>query len=216
MSIVLYDLTASGDCRFSPYCWRTKLALAHKGLEYEAVATRFTEIDALSDGPRLSLPTLDDEGKRIVDSWAIAEHLEAVRPDLPSLFPEGKSHARFMNAWTPTIHRPVLKLILLDVYNMLDAEDQTYFRKDREAKFGMSLEAFVSDKDAGLKAFRAAVQPIRELLISQPFLSGDAPAYADYIPAGAFLWAEAVSDCQLLEGGDPVADWLAGVKSVLG
>lgn len=215
MSIVLYDLTGSGDRRFSPYCWRTKLALAHKGLEYETVATRFTEIDALSDGPRLTLPTLDDEGKRIVDSWAIAEHLEAVRPDLPSLFPEGKSYARFINGWTPAIHPPLLKLILLDVHNALDAEDQAYFRKDREAKFGMTLEAFVVDRDAGLKAFRAAVQPIRELLKSQPFLSGDAPAYADYIPAGAFLWSESVSACELLENGDPVADWLAGVKAVL-
>ena len=43
MARILYDLTASGDRRFSPYCWRTKLALAHKGLDCETVATRLMQ-----------------------------------------------------------------------------------------------------------------------------------------------------------------------------
>ena len=140
MARILYDLTASGDRRFSPYCWRTKLALAHKGLDCETVATRFTDIDALNDGPRLTLPVLEDNGARIVDSWAIAEHLEGRYPDTPFLFPGGNAHARFMNNWTPTIHAPLLRLIVLDVHNALDAADQAYFRPDREAKFGMTLE----------------------------------------------------------------------------
>jgi hypothetical protein len=36
MARTLYDLAgADPDLRFSPYCWRTRLALAHKGLEVE-------------------------------------------------------------------------------------------------------------------------------------------------------------------------------------
>ncbi len=216
MTRTLYDLSGTGDRRFSPYCWRTKLALAHKGLKFDTVATRFTDIDALNGGPRLTLPVLDDGGKRIVDSWTIAEHLETAYPDTPTLFPSGKAHARFMNNWTPAIHPPLLRVILLDVYNAQDAENQAYFRPDREAKFGMTLEAFVDGGEANLKAFRAALQPIRETLKSQPYLAGDAPAYADYIPAGAFLWAEAISDCEICASDDPVADWLQRVKSVLG
>ena len=215
MARSLYDLTASGDRRFSPYCWRTKLALAHKGLDYETVATRFTDIDALNDGPRLTLPALDDNGLRIVDSWAIAEYLEAQYAGVPSLFPGGKAHARFMNNWTPTIHPPLLRLIVLDVHNALDKEDQAYFRPDREAKFGMTLEAFVEGHDAHLKAFRTALNPIRETLKSQPFISGNTPSYADYIPAGAFLWAEAVSQCKIVASDDPVADWMQRGKAVL-
>lgn len=215
MARILYDLSASDDRRFSPYCWRTKLALAHKGLGFETVATRFTDIDALNDGPRLTLPVLDDDGTRVVDSWAIAEHLETRHTEAPTLFPGGKAHARFMNNWTPTIHPPLLRLIVLDVYNALDAENQAYFRPDREAKFGMTLEAFVEDQETHLKTFRAAINPIRETLKSQPFLAGDGPAYADYIPAGAFLWAETVSDCAILASDDPVADWMKRVKAVL-
>jgi len=33
MTIVLHDLTGADDRRFSPNCWRTRMALAHKGLE---------------------------------------------------------------------------------------------------------------------------------------------------------------------------------------
>ena len=35
-NITLWDLAgAEDDRRFSPYCWRVKMALAHKGLEFE-------------------------------------------------------------------------------------------------------------------------------------------------------------------------------------
>lgn len=215
MARILYDLAASGDRRFSPYCWRTKLALAHKGLSYETVATRFTDIDALNDGSRLTLPILDDGNTRIVDSWTIAAHLEAQYTNQPALFPGGQAHARFMNNWTPTIHPPLLRLILLDVFNAQDIENQAYFRSDREAKFGMTLEAFVENHEAHLKAFRAALSPIRETLKSQAFLAGNTPAYADYIPAGAFLWAEVISNCEIVTSDDPVAAWMQRVKAVL-
>jgi len=49
MSIKLYDLAgADEDRRFSPYCWRTKLALAHKGLKAETIPWRLTEKDRLA------------------------------------------------------------------------------------------------------------------------------------------------------------------------
>ena len=36
MALQLYDLAgAESERRFSPYCWRTKLALMHKGLKFE-------------------------------------------------------------------------------------------------------------------------------------------------------------------------------------
>ena len=44
MSRLLYDLAAADESiRFSPHCWRTKLALAHKNLEYETIPWHFTD-----------------------------------------------------------------------------------------------------------------------------------------------------------------------------
>jgi hypothetical protein len=35
MSLILHELTgAEGRC-FSPFCWRSAMALAHKGLDWE-------------------------------------------------------------------------------------------------------------------------------------------------------------------------------------
>jgi len=217
MALVLHDLTATQDRRFSPYCWRTKLALAHKGLDFETRALRFTDIDGLNPGgPRLTLPTLDDSETRVTDSWAIVEHLEAAYPDAPSLFPTGREVARFVQGWTDAVlHAAGIRVVLLQVLETLDAENQAYFRENREARFGMTLEAFAGEREPALKAFRQALQPMRAVLAKQPFLAGAAPAYADYIPAGAFLWAETVGETGLLEPGDPVGPWLSRVTAGL-
>ena len=38
MTIRLYDLAgAEAERRFSPFCWRARMALAHKGLDVETV-----------------------------------------------------------------------------------------------------------------------------------------------------------------------------------
>lgn len=219
MQRILHDLTASQDRRFSPYCWRTKLALDHKGLDYETKPARFTDIDALSEaGVRLTLPTLDEDGTRLTDSWTIALHLEEAHPNKPALFPAGIAHARFVQGWTNSVVNPLLlKVILMDVFLKLDPENQAYFRLSREKRFGMTLEAYASDADGGLERFRQSLQPIRDVLNDQPFLAGIAPAYADFVPASAFLWARAVGRDDLLEDGDPVGPWLeqttAGVEA---
>ena len=50
----LFDLAGDElDRRFSPYCWRSKLALAHKGLTVETIPWRFTDTDAVSGQGRV-------------------------------------------------------------------------------------------------------------------------------------------------------------------
>jgi glutathione S-transferase len=213
MARMLYDLAGEDDRRFSPYCWRTKLALSHKGLDFETRAVRFTEIDALAPGEtRLTLPTLEVDGRRMTDSWAIAAALEADYPDAPSLFPTGAAHARFVQAWANTQIQPqLLRVILLDVYEKLGAADQAYFRESREKRFGATLEEVAAGGDAALDQMRRALQPARDVLAEQPFLAGAAPAYADYILAGSFLWPRHVGRDDVLADDDPVKDWLKRV-----
>ena len=76
MTIVLYDLVGRGDLRFSPNCWRSRMALAHKGLECEARPVRFTEIASICGGTQQTLPVLQDGDRVIGDSWPIAGYLE--------------------------------------------------------------------------------------------------------------------------------------------
>jgi hypothetical protein len=36
---------------------------------------------------------------------------------------------------------------------------------------------------------------------------GGSPAYADYLVFGAFQWARAISDLEVLAAGDPIGAW---------
>ncbi|HZT50556.1 MAG TPA: glutathione S-transferase N-terminal domain-containing protein, partial [Stellaceae bacterium] len=73
----LYDLAAAEpDRRFSPYCWRARMALAHKGLEVETIPWRFTEKERLAPTGQGRVPVLVDGERWVWDSWAIAEYLE--------------------------------------------------------------------------------------------------------------------------------------------
>ncbi|HCI47115.1 MAG TPA: glutathione S-transferase, partial [Rhodospirillaceae bacterium] len=47
MTIKLYDLAGEDAAlRFSPFCWRTKMALKHKGLPFETEAWHITGKEA--------------------------------------------------------------------------------------------------------------------------------------------------------------------------
>ena len=63
MSIELYDLaTADPKLRFSPYCWRVKMALAHKALAWREIACHFTDKDRLPQSSAGTVPVLVDDG----------------------------------------------------------------------------------------------------------------------------------------------------------
>ena len=55
---------------------------------------------------------------------------------------------------------------------------------------------------------------MRLTLAAQPYLSGDAPAYADYIVLGSFQWCRCISPFRLLEASDPVAAWRSRMLQV--
>jgi glutathione S-transferase len=210
MAITLYDLAAAEpDRRFSPFCWRTRLALAHKGLAVETVPWRFTETDAIAFSGQGKVPVIVDGGKTVFDSWTIADYLDATYPDRPLLAStRERALAKFIGNWTDTVLHPGLaRLIMLDLFAHIDAKDRSYFRSSREARFCMTLEAFCADCDVKLAAFRQSLTPLRATLQGQPYLGGEAPDYADYIVFGGFQWARCVSELKLLAPDDPIAAW---------
>jgi glutathione S-transferase len=210
MTVVLYDLVGKDDRRFSPHCWRVRMALAHKGLECEARPTRFTEIPKIAGGAFKTVPVIEDQGRAIVDSWAIAQYLEQSYPDRPSLFggPGGEALSRFVQNWCgAVVHAGLIGMIILDIYEHLTPEDQTYFRTSREQRFGRPLEEVQARREERLESFHKSLQPLRMTLKDQPFLGGEAPLYADYLAFGAFQWARAISPLRVLDGDDPVHAW---------
>ena len=220
MSITLYDLAgAEAGRRFSPFCWRTRMALAHKELEVETVPWRFTEKNRLPQPNEGRVPVIVDDGRVVHDSSTIAEYLESRYPDRPALFRNdaGRALTRFVQNWTETVLHPgIIGFVVLDIHRHIGPADQAYFRRSREERFGRPLEEVVKDREARLPAFREGLIPLRRTLERQNFLAGTSPAYADYIVFGAFQWARAISDFELLAPDDPVAAWRRRMLDLFG
>lgn len=211
MTLELFELVGTDDDRpFSPYCWRTRMALAHKGLEATTIPWRFTEKDAIGKYHSEKVPVLLDGGRAVGDSWAIANYLEDNYPDRPSLFggEGGRGMARMLNWWGDTVVLGgMFPFLAADIHSHLLPADQAYFRQSREARLGKSLEDAASTRDRDVVAFRKSLDPMRLTLKSQPFIGGSAPNYADYIVFGPFQWARAISPFQLLLPSDAVHAW---------
>jgi glutathione S-transferase len=207
----MHDLAGADPAlRFSPYCWRAKLAIAHKGLALETIPWRFTETEALAYSGQGRVPVIRDGDTVVSDSWAIAEYLEDHYPQRPSLFggATGRAHARFINAWADAVVMGgIARLIVHDIWTVIDPKDQNYFRTSRESRFGMTLEAVQEGRETRVAEFRTSLMPVRMVLRRQDWLGGAAPSYADYIIFGNLLWARCSSRFELLESDDAIAGW---------
>jgi glutathione S-transferase len=212
--MLLYDLAGADDAaRWSPFCWRAKLALAHKGLAFTAVPWHYFEKEALApsqQGEVPRVPVLVDRGEWINDSWRIALYLEERYPERPPLFggTASREHTLFVKHWLDAdVHPHLVHITVLDMYRRLHPRDQPYFRASREQRFGMTLEEFGADQPRHVAALRQALEPVRRTLADQPFLGGDAPLFADHLVAGALLWGANACEQELLAADDPVLRW---------
>lgn len=208
---MLYELVGRDEARpFSPHVWKVAMALAHKGLDFRTVPTRFLDVPAVESGASKTIPVIRDGDRVVADSFAIALHLEDAYPDRPTLFggEGGKAMARFIERWSQTMLHPFIgAAALMDIFAMQDEPNKAYFRKSREARFGQPLEEVGARREEELPRFRAALEPLRSTLSHQPWVGGQAPLFADYIVFGALQWGRVTMPFPLLAADDPVAEW---------
>jgi glutathione S-transferase len=210
MAITFYDLCGKDGARFSPYGWRTRMALAHKGLDYTLELLKFTEKEKIAFTGQKLVPVIQHGETVVADSFAIACFLEDAFPDRPTLFggPAGRGMAKAINGFVDRMVQPLIApLIVADVIDCVDETCREYFRTSREQRFGTTLEDFQSKRDEKVAAFRAALEPVRLVVKDQPFIGGTTPTYADYILFGSMQWARITSTFQLVEQDDPIHAW---------
>ncbi len=211
MSLTLYELWGAEDKRFSPFCWRTRMALAHKGLlPDEIVPVGFTEKEKIAFSGQKLVPVIIDNGKAVSDSWDIACYLEDTYPEYPALFGCGaaRGEALFINSWaTRVLIVELFPMVVKDIFDHVREEDREHFRKTREKWLKGPLEEVQATRDARLEPFRKRLDVLRYTLGKEPFICGETPAYADYIVFGAFQWARCVSPFILLADDDPIWEW---------
>jgi len=211
MSLKLFELVGTDAARpFSPYCWRTRMALAHKELSAVSIPWCFTEKAVIAPHNTEKVPILIVRETAVVDSWAIANYLEDSYPNRPSLFggAGGRALARMLNWWGDVaVIGGMFPLIIADIPQHLKPVDATWFHQKFEARFGKPLVEVVAGRNKSVVNFRKSLDPLRLTLETQAYLGGDTPNYADYIVFGGFQWARVVSPFKLLAQNDPVYTW---------
>lgn len=210
MTLSMFDLAGADPAlRFSPFCWRTKMVLAHKGLAFATVPWRFNETAVLAPSGQSRVPVLVHDGHWISDSWTIARYLDSAFPEKPVFANEmARAQARLMMSWCDMVLNPALiRYALLAVYDSIDEADRAYFRSSREQRLGMSLEATGVDPLGARKAVASTLAPVEQTLADHAFLGGATPTYADYSLFGSLMWPHVVCREPLLDPASHVAIW---------
>ena len=220
MTIKLYDLLGDEDRRYSQYCWRAKLALKHKGLNFELIPMILTDKDAIAFAGATSVPVMVDGDVVKTDSWDIAVYLDEAYPDAPLVLggPVGAGVTRVINSWSDRAVNVALgPLIARDILDATHPEDRAYLRGSLEKLYKRSLEEVQEGREGRVKDLYRILDPIRTTFRKgQNFISGDTPAYADYVVFSQFQWARVTSPFKLLDADDPVFAWRERMLDLFG
>jgi len=211
VTIRLYDVAGQdSNHRFSPFCWRIKMALSHKGLPFETIPWHLTDKSAIADSGQGRAPVIEDGEHTLHDSWRIACYLDSAYPNTPPLFTDAsaKAHALFIKFWCERdLHDAIRPIIILDLLKAFHEKDKAYFRESREKLFKMTLERFAAEEEKKQAALDRALVPLRDSVSLNQYIGGAQPSFADFIVFGAFQWARAVSPTQLVTSSDPIYAW---------
>ncbi|MEX0350782.1 MAG: glutathione S-transferase N-terminal domain-containing protein [Paracoccaceae bacterium] len=196
-------------CRMSPYCWRSRMALAHKGLTFQALPWHITEKDRIAASGGLTAPVIVDNGHWVRDSWQIALCLDATYAENRLIGGAAAlSRCRFLNNWADSVLHPALfRAVIAEQFPLTAEVDKAFYRDRTLKKFGQSVAQIGAQPEQASDEVRAALVPVEEALSVAPYLGGDAADYADYILFGTFQWARVVSLRSFWDQGSALAGW---------
>ncbi len=211
MAIILYELCgADADNVFSPHCWKTRMSLAHKGLDFRSVPTPFTKIPEIEGGIAKTVPVIRDGDRVVQESFEIARYLDEAYPDRPTLLAGegGEALTRFVVAWSQSQLHPLIgALAMKDIHDVLDDVDQLYFRDSREKALKMTLEDLHNAREVKVEMLLKALLPLKLMLKGQDFIGGTSPLFADYVVFGALQWLRMTCSIPVLPPQGEVVDW---------
>ncbi|KAL1924218.1 uncharacterized protein VTP21DRAFT_7253 [Calcarisporiella thermophila] len=204
----LYELVGkTPSLKISPYCWRIRFALKHKGLDFESVPLTFLEVH--EQIPKLGqdliprVPVLvDPDNVAHQDSFSIAEYLETAYPDKPSLFHGQPTLHRFFQSYVDkVISMAIFRVIVRQIpERALDQPNREYFYRSRTEMLRVPLEEIEAQRTEWAQQVQKGMELVRQAIQdSGKFLSGDQVGYADFILFGTFKWVENINKDELEE-----------------
>ena len=210
--MILYELDAINEQYFSPYTWRILMSLNHKELydQTKRVQVKFSDKSLISHKGFKTVPVLEDGNTWTGESLKIAKYLEETYPDKPSLF-GGKENMELTSIINHMIDTKILgilaRIIVSDVYKVLQPDDKDYFRETREKMLNKKIEEIELESENYIPILQKELNPFRKILKDNDFFSGNNPMYCDYLLFGFFMWARNTSPKQLLDKNDVLWSW---------
>ena len=215
--LALYDLVGVNDLRFSPFCWRTKAVLAYKKIPYTNIPVRYMDKEKIAFSGQGAVPVLKDNGAAVYDSWTIACYLEDKQPE-PRLFPGLglKEACRFFNRYIDsTLNPAVARVILNNLYAIVDPADREYFRTTREQRLGMTFTEVAARQDEFRAKMHEALADLEATLADQEYFFG-LLTYADLCVFGSLKWVTVVSQEPLFDTTPALRAWWERIQAQLG
>jgi glutathione S-transferase len=208
--IQLWELKGKDGRRYSAYSWRTKMALKHKGLDWESHPVLMSDKQTIAFSGGKTVPIIKDGDTVVRDSWKIAEYLEEKYAEKPSLFGGaiGRGMTQTFNTWVDRVLIAMtMPVIVADLFERVDAGDQPYFRQQFEGYLKSTLEEARGRRQEFASRLARQLEPMQAALKRQPFVCGNAPAYGDYILFSVFQWARIASPQDIFNNSDPLYVW---------
>lgn len=208
--ITLWELKGRDDRRYSLFSWRTRMALRHKGLDFETRPVLMSDKAAIAFSGGKTVPIVRVGEEVVRDSWRIAEVLEERYPQAPTLFggPIGRGVASAFCAWVDRALVPaMMPVIVADIHERVAPGDEQYFRQMMEAFLKSTLEEARAKREPSLRRLQGALEPLQATLKRQPHVCGVAPAYADYAAFSVLQWARITSPSDVLAKDTPLYVW---------
>ncbi|CDO68535.1 hypothetical protein BN946_scf184998.g32 [Trametes cinnabarina] len=219
--LVFYDIPGDVEgTAWSPNTWRIRYTLNYKQLPYTTTWVEYPSIASTcqslgvpptsawpSGAPMYTLPALHDPSTAtsLSGSLAIALYLDREYPDTPHVIPDGTAalHAAFDAAFTDAVspHMQMLVMSVMVRERRLHEESMAYYRKAREWQWGGSMDEWAPP---GTDARRAHWRGLQEAFGTvktwldpiggdgRRFVTGDRPAFADFVVAGRLMWMKKI------------------------
>jgi glutathione S-transferase len=208
--IQLWELRGKGERRYSLFSWRTRMALRHKGLEFDSTPVAMSDKAAIAFSGGKTVPIIKDGESVVRDSWRIAEYLEDKHAERPTLFGGaiGRGVTQAFNTWVDRAVVPaMMPVIVADVHERVDPADEQYFRRQFEGFLKCTLEEARERAPQAQERLKRVLEPHEAALKRQPFFCGAAPAYADYILFSVVQWARIMSPRVIFDTSEALYGW---------
>ena len=208
--IQLWELGGKGERRYSLFSWRARMALRHKGLDFESTPVAMSDKAAIAFSGGKTVPVIRDGETIVRDSWRIAEYLEDRYPERSTLFGGaiGRGVTRTLNTWVDRAIVPaMMPVIVADVHERVAPADEQYFRRQFEGFLKSTLEEARERAPKAEERLKQVLAPLEAALKRQPYVCGAAPAYADYILFSVMQWARVMSPRVIFATTEALYGW---------